>query len=81
MAILFAGAARVPEIDAALTLTSADAAAAARILGARRVAGVHTEDWEHFSESRAQLEAAFEAEGIRELLIDTPRGVTVSLVE
>lgn len=81
VAILFAGAARVPEIDAALTLTSQDAAAAARILSARRVVGVHTEDWEHFSESRAQLEAAFEAEGIRDLLIDTPRGVTVSLVE
>jgi L-ascorbate metabolism protein UlaG (beta-lactamase superfamily) len=79
VAILFAGAARVPAIDAALTLTSQDAAAAARILGARRVVGVHTEDWEHFSETRAQLEAAFEAEGIRDLLIDTPRGVTVSL--
>jgi L-ascorbate metabolism protein UlaG (beta-lactamase superfamily) len=81
VAILFAGAARVPAIDAALTLTSQDAAAAVRILGARRVVGVHTEDWEHFSETRAQLEAAFEAEGIRDLLIDTPRGVTVSLVE
>jgi L-ascorbate metabolism protein UlaG (beta-lactamase superfamily) len=81
VAILFAGAARVPAIDAALTLTSQDAAAAVRILGARRVVGVHTEDWEHFSETRAQLEAAFEAEGIRDLLIDTPRGVTVPLVE
>jgi L-ascorbate metabolism protein UlaG (beta-lactamase superfamily) len=79
VAIIFAGAARVPEIDAALTLTSQDAAAAARILGARQVVGVHTEDWEHFSETRAQLEAAFEAEGIRDLLVDTPRGVTVQL--
>ena len=79
VAILFAGAARVPEIDAALTLTSPDAAAAARILGARQVVGVHCEDWQHFSESRADLEAAFEAEGIRDLLVDTPRGETVTL--
>jgi hypothetical protein len=38
--------------------------------------GVHTEDWTHFSESREQLEAAFEGTG---LLVATPRGVTVSL--
>lgn len=76
VAVLFAGAARVPEIDAALTLTSADAAAAARILQAGHVVGVHTEDWEHFSETRAQLEAAFAG---TELLVDTPRGETVSL--
>jgi len=71
VAILFAGAARVPSIDAALTLTSADAAAAAQILGARTVIGVHTEDWAHFSQSRAELEAAFDGSG---LLLDTPRG-------
>jgi L-ascorbate metabolism protein UlaG (beta-lactamase superfamily) len=76
IALLFAGAARVPEIDAALTLTSTDALAAARILAAEKVVGLHTEDWEHFSESRAQLEAAFEGSG---LLVDTPRGVTVAL--
>lgn len=79
VAILFAGAARVPEIDAHLTLRSQDAVDAARILGARRVVGVHTEDWEHFSESRADLEAAFDAAGIRDLLVDTPRGERVEL--
>jgi L-ascorbate metabolism protein UlaG (beta-lactamase superfamily) len=76
IAILFAGAARVPEIDADLTLTSADAVAAARILEARQVVGVHTEDWEHFSHTRAELEAAFAGTG---LLVDTPRGATVDL--
>jgi L-ascorbate metabolism protein UlaG (beta-lactamase superfamily) len=79
IAILFAGAARVPEIDAALTLTSADAVAAARILGARAVVGVHTEDWEHFSESRSDLEAAFAADGLADLLVATPRGVRVEV--
>jgi L-ascorbate metabolism protein UlaG (beta-lactamase superfamily) len=76
VAVIFAGAARVPEIDAALTLTSPQAAEAARILDARQVVGVHTEDWEHFSESRADLERAFEG---MDVLVDTPRGVRVVL--
>jgi len=76
IAVLFAGAARVPGIDAALTLTSADAAAAATLLRAPIVVGLHTDDWEHFSENRAALEAAFAGTG---LLVDTPRGVRVTL--
>ena len=76
IALLFAGAARVARIDAPLTLTSTDAATAAQILGASRVVGLHTEHWEHFSESRAQLEAAFAGTG---LLVDTPPGVKVTL--
>jgi L-ascorbate metabolism protein UlaG (beta-lactamase superfamily) len=78
IAVLFAGAARVPRITGALTLTSEDAVRAARILGARVVVGVHTEDWEHFSESRSQLEAAFAG---TELLVDTPRGARIVLWE
>ena len=66
----------VPDPDAALTLTSQDAAEAARLLGVSRVVGLHTEDWEHFSESRAQLEAAFAGTG---LLVATPRGVPTPL--
>jgi len=76
IAVLFAGAARVPSIPADLTLNSADAAAAARILGAARVVGLHTEDWAHFSETREQLEAAFARSDV---LVATPRGVTVEL--
>jgi len=75
-AVIFAGAARVPAIDAPLTLTSTDAVEAARILGAGQVVGLHTEDWEHFSETRTQLEAAFAGTG---LLAVTPRGVRVDL--
>ncbi len=77
IAILFAGAARVPAIDAPLTLTSRDAARAAQILRAGRVVGLHTEDWEHFSETRADLEAAFAA--TPGLLVATPRGERVEL--
>lgn len=79
IALLFAGAARVPEIDAALTLTSMDAAAAATLLGRPRVVGLHVEDWQHFSESRADLEGAFAASGLAELLVATPRGERVEL--
>ena len=76
IAILFAGAARVPGIDANLTLTSEDAAAAAALLRAPVVVGLHTEDWEHFSENRASLETAF---GDSDVLVPTPRGVRVTL--
>lgn len=76
IAVLFAGAARVPGIDAALTLTSTDAAAAADLLGASRVVGLHTEDWTHFSESRDDLETAFAGS---ERLLETPRGVRVEV--
>lgn len=79
LAVLFAGAARVSRIDGALTLTSADAATAARLLGARVVVGVHVEDWAHFSESRADLEAAFAAAGMTGVLAATPRGERVAL--
>jgi L-ascorbate metabolism protein UlaG (beta-lactamase superfamily) len=77
IAVLFAGAARVPGLDAALTLTSEDAARAARILGAAKVVGIHTSDWTHFSETREQLERAFE--GMPGVLVDTPRGEVIVL--
>ncbi|MCU1514327.1 MAG: L-ascorbate metabolism protein UlaG, beta-lactamase superfamily [Microbacteriaceae bacterium] len=76
IAVLFAGAARVPGLDAALTLTSEDAVAAASALKAEKVVGLHTEDWQHFSESRADLEKAFDGTG---LLVPTPRGTRVEL--
>lgn len=77
IAILNAGAARVAEIDGALTLTSTDAAEAARLLGARTVVGVHCEDWAHFSETRADLDAAFAAADLP--LAATPRGERVEV--
>jgi L-ascorbate metabolism protein UlaG (beta-lactamase superfamily) len=79
IALLFSGAARVPGLDSALTLTSTDAAAAARLLGSPRVVALHVEDWEHFSEGRAELEAAFADVGLSSLLVATPRGEKVEL--
>ena len=75
LAVLFAGAAQYPPLPGPLTLSSVDAAAAARILGASTVVGVHFEDWTHFTEDRAALEAAFGGAP----LVATPRGVRVEL--
>jgi L-ascorbate metabolism protein UlaG (beta-lactamase superfamily) len=59
-AVLFAGAVRTDVLDRALlTLDSAQAAQAARILGARRIVPVHFDGWAHFTEGREQLVDAF----------------------
>jgi hypothetical protein len=57
-------------------MTGEKAARAAAVLQASKVVGVHVEDWEHFSEGRAELEAAFAGSG---LLVATPRGERVLL--
>ncbi|MDG9684354.1 MBL fold metallo-hydrolase [Streptomyces sp. DH18] len=61
-AVLFAGAVRTPVLDRSLlTLDSAQAAEAARILGARRILPVHFDSWAHFTEGGDELVAAFAA--------------------
>jgi L-ascorbate metabolism protein UlaG (beta-lactamase superfamily) len=68
-AVLFVGAARIGLLDnALLTLDSAQAAEAARILGARRVVPVHCDSWAHFTEGRGEIVKAFEAAGLAGLL-------------
>lgn len=79
VAVLFAGAARVMPLPVALTLTSAKAVQAARIVGAEHVVGAHVEDWAHFSQSRADLEKAFADAGLADVLLDTPRGERVAI--
>ncbi|MFI8193321.1 MBL fold metallo-hydrolase [Streptomyces sp. NPDC085946] len=69
-ALLFAGAPRFPVLfdGAPLVLDSAQAAEAARLLGARRVVPVHYDGWAHFTEGRDALEAAFGAAGLADRL-------------
>ncbi|MET0234998.1 MAG: MBL fold metallo-hydrolase [Kibdelosporangium sp.] len=69
-AILFAGAPRFPVLfdGALIVLDSAQAAEAAKILGARRVVPVHYDSWAHFTEGRAELVAAFTDAGLIERL-------------
>jgi L-ascorbate metabolism protein UlaG (beta-lactamase superfamily) len=70
LAVLFAGAARIQSrFDGAdLTLSSAAAAEAAGLLGARAVVPLHFEGWAHFSEGAGVLTAAFAAAGLSQLL-------------
>ncbi|GAB2578935.1 MBL fold metallo-hydrolase [Streptomyces capparidis] len=69
-AILFAGAPRFSVLfdGAPIVLDSAQAADAARILGARRVVPVHYEGWAHFTEGRDALVAAFTDAGLLDRL-------------
>lgn len=80
VAVLFAGAARTVLLDgAALTLTSADAVEAARLLDAKAVIGVHTEGWAHFTEGPDRFIAAFQEAGLADRLKPLQHGVTATL--
>ncbi len=81
IAVLFAGAARVPtkERGRPLTLTGARAAAAAEILGATVVIPAHVDGWAHFSEGVDDVVAAFDQAGIGSLLRVVPHGEWIDL--
>ena len=64
-AVLFLGAAKVRVAgDWPLTLTAADGVEAARAFDPAPIVPVHYEGWEHFSESREDIEAAFARAGL-----------------
>jgi len=69
-ALLFAGAPRFRELfdNQLIVLDSAQAAEAARLLGARRVVPVHYDSWAHFTEGRDDLAAAFAEAGLTDRL-------------
>lgn len=65
LALLFMGAARVAAVGPwHLTFTAEEGVEAARALGSAIVVPVHYEGWEHFSESRPEIERAFAAAGL-----------------
>jgi L-ascorbate metabolism protein UlaG (beta-lactamase superfamily) len=76
IAVIFAGAARVPtkEHGRPLTLTAQRAAAAAELLGARLVIPAHVDGWTHFSEGVDEFAHAFDEAGISEVLAVAPHG-------
>lgn len=81
-AVLFAGAARTPQIldNAPLTLTSENAAEVAEELDPRQVVPAHTDGWNIYSEDIGSLEEAFAQKGIDDLLVDMePAGETKDL--
>jgi L-ascorbate metabolism protein UlaG (beta-lactamase superfamily) len=80
VAVVFAGAARPrPEASGPATVTSAQAAEAAALLGARAVVPVHYDGWRHFTEGADELRAAFEAAGLSERLVLPPLGERVTV--
>jgi len=76
LALLFMGAARVREVGPAhLTFTASEAVDAARAFDDAVIAPLHYEGWAHFSESRADIEAAFLSMGLRDRLAWLSPGV------
>jgi L-ascorbate metabolism protein UlaG (beta-lactamase superfamily) len=68
-AVLFLGAARVAAVGGwPLTFTAEGAVEAARAFGGATIVPLHFEGWEHFSESRPQVEAAFSGAGLADRL-------------
>jgi L-ascorbate metabolism protein UlaG (beta-lactamase superfamily) len=79
-AVLFMGAARVAAAGPShLTFTGAEGVAAARAFADATIVPVHFEGWEHFSESRAVIEAAFADAGLQDRLRWLPPGQAVEL--
>ncbi len=69
VAILFMGAARVPEVGPDhLTFTAEEGIEAARAFADAVVVPLHYEGWAHFSESRRQIEDAFISAGLKHRL-------------
>jgi L-ascorbate metabolism protein UlaG (beta-lactamase superfamily) len=68
-AVLFLGAARVAAVgDWPLTFTADGAVEAARAFAAASIVPLHFEGWEHFSESRAEVDATFSRAGLADRL-------------
>lgn len=79
-ALLNAGAAQTPLLDHAdLTLDSAGAAEAARILGAHWVVPLHVDGWAHYTQDAASVRAAFSRLDLGDRL-RTPRGGEIAVL-
>ena len=76
VAVLFAGAARVPgrQDERLLTLNSAWAAAAAQVLRAQLVVPAHVDGWAHLTEGIDEIRSAFDDAGISDVLGLAPFG-------
>jgi L-ascorbate metabolism protein UlaG (beta-lactamase superfamily) len=81
IAVLHVGGASTPRYfdGALLTLGSAGAAQAAKVLGARAVVPIHWDGWTHYSQSRGSLATAFAAAGLSDVLKLAAPGEAVEL--
>lgn len=74
-AVLFMGAARVPEVGPAhLTMSAEDGVQFARAFPDAAIVPLHFEGWKHFSESRPEISAAFAKAGLEHRLHWLPPG-------
>jgi L-ascorbate metabolism protein UlaG (beta-lactamase superfamily) len=83
VAVLFAGRARSPLLDAYLTLSADQAAVAAETLRAPIVIPMHVDGWRHLTEGAEQIRAAFTRRGIADRLLVPEAGepIVVSVPE
>jgi L-ascorbate metabolism protein UlaG (beta-lactamase superfamily) len=78
--MIFAGAARTTLAGGALlTVDSAGAAEAVRILDARHAVPVHHDGWAHFTEGGAELTKAFAEAGLTDRLTLLAPGESATL--
>jgi L-ascorbate metabolism protein UlaG (beta-lactamase superfamily) len=81
-AILFMGAARVPEVGPwHLTMTAEDAIHAARAFADASIVPLHFAGWAHFSESKDEIARAFRAAGLESRLRWLPAGQPTELAQ
>ena len=80
VALLFAGAARVAAVGPAhLTFTANELVEVARARPEALIVPLHLEGWEHFSESRSEVSAAFASAGLTDRLRLLDRGEALTL--
>jgi L-ascorbate metabolism protein UlaG (beta-lactamase superfamily) len=80
VAALNMGAAKVaPAGDAALTFTADGAVETARAMPDATIVPLHFEGWEHFSESRGDIEQAFDAAGLSDRVAWPPPATPLPL--
>jgi L-ascorbate metabolism protein UlaG (beta-lactamase superfamily) len=80
VALLFMGAAVVPEVGPAhLTFTAGEGVEAAKVFPYAVIVPVHYEGWAHFSDSRPDIEKAFVDAGLNERLLWLPPGVRTTI--
>ncbi len=79
-AVLFLGAARVQQVGPAhLTMTAEDAVEAAHAFAKAQIIPLHFEDWQHFSESRNEIDTVFKNHDLVHRLRWLEKGVTLQI--
>ena len=80
LALLHIGAARVPEVGPFhLTMTSDEAALAAKAFSQAAIVPIHFEGWAHFSEGKAEIRRAFHDAGVEDRLYWPRDGETIDI--